>query len=509
MSNTSRKIKSALISIFYKEPAKELIEALHKNGVLMYSTGGTLDYIQSLGYSATAIETLTGYPSILGGRVKTLHPKVFGGILARRDKLEDINHLNEYEIPGIDMVIVDLYPFEETLKGNATHQEIIEKIDIGGISLIRAAAKNFNDVVIIPSQKYFSKAVDILNNNNAETTIEERQFLAGAAFSVSSHYDTSIFSYFNKDEAIDTFRCSIEQSNTLRYGENPHQWGKFYGNYHEMFEQLNGKELSYNNILDIDAAMNLMAEYAEPTFAIIKHNTACGMATRDNLEEAYKVALSSDPVSAFGGILLANRNITEKNAYQITELFFEVIIAPEYDQKALEILCEKKNRIILKLKDQTLQNKFFRTALNGVLCQMRDHAMTPENEWQYITNTKPGEREKNDLMFANKLVKHTKSNAIVLVKDKQLIGSGTGQTSRVDALMHAIAKAKEHGHDLIGAVMASDAFFPFPDCVEIAHKEGIMAVIQPGGSIKDKDSIDYCNKNNMAMVFTGKRHFKH
>jgi phosphoribosylaminoimidazolecarboxamide formyltransferase / IMP cyclohydrolase len=510
MANIStKKIKNALISIFYKEPAKALIEELYKNGVHMYSTGGTLDYIKSLGFEATSIEELTGYPSILGGRVKTLHPKVFGGILARPSKPEDVKHLEEYEIPQFDMVIVDLYPFEETLKSNASHHEIIEKIDIGGISLIRAAAKNYNDVLIVPSQEYFQEALDIISEQNAETSLEQRQFFAAAAFNVSSHYDTSIFSFFNQDAKIDAFKCSIQKSKTLRYGENPHQWGKYYGDYNEIFEQLNGKELSYNNILDIDAAINLMQEFTEPSFAIIKHNNACGMATRPTIEEAYKVALSSDPVSAFGGILLANRNISIENAYQITELFFEVIIAPEYDKQALEILKEKKNRIILRMKEENLQPVFFRTALNGVLSQLRDDVMTPPEAWQFVTNKRPDSNQSVDLLFANKLVKHTKSNAIVLVKNQQLVGSGTGQMSRVDSLGQAIAKAKEHGLDLEGAVMASDAFFPFPDCVEIAFKEGIKAVIQPGGSIKDKDSIDYCNNNEIAMVFTGKRHFKH
>lgn len=507
--SSNKKIKNALISIYYKEPAKSLIEELHKNGVKLFSTGGTLDYIKKLGFDATAIEELTGYPSILGGRVKTLHPKVFGGILARQDNPEDQKHINDYDISVFDLVIVDLYPFEETVKSNANHQEIIEKIDIGGISLIRAAAKNYKDVWIIPSQQYFAQATEIIKEQGAESTLEQRLSFATYAFNESSHYDTAIFSYFNKDNSIDTFKCSVQNSTALRYGENPHQWGKFYGDYSEIFEQLNGKELSYNNILDIDAGFNLINEFEEPTFAILKHNNACGLATRPNLEDAWVDALASDPVSAFGGILLANRNISEKNAYQITELFFEVIIAPDFDANALKVLCEKKNRIILRLKKMQLQDRFFRSALNGVLSQMRDNQMTAPSEWQFVTNKKPTASETADLQFANKLVKHTKSNAIVLAKGQQLIGSGTGQTSRVDALQHAIAKAKEHGHGLNGAVMASDAFFPFPDCVEIAHKEGICAVIQPGGSVKDQASIDYCNNNEMAMVFTGKRHFKH
>ncbi len=505
----TKKIKNALISVFYKEPAKKLIEELNKKGVSLYSTGGTLDYIKSLGIEAKSIESLTGYPSILGGRVKTLHPKVFGGILVRSEKEEDQKQLKEFEIPEFDMVVVDLYPFEETLKKDASHQEIIEKIDIGGISLIRAAAKNYNNCCIIPSSEYFEQAATLISEQNAELSFEQRKYFAGAAFNVSSHYDTAIFNYFNSDSDFDVFKNSILKSKTLRYGENPHQWGKFYGDYDEIFEQLNGKELSYNNILDIDAALNLMSEFTEPSFAIIKHSNACGMSSRATIEEAWKASLASDPVSAFGGILLANRNITEKNAYQISELFFEVIIAPDFDKKALEVLSTKKNRIILRLKKPFLHNQIFRTALNGVLCQKRDDIIAPPEEWETVTNHKPDDSQVNDLLFANKLVKHTKSNAIVLVKDQQLIGSGTGQTSRVDELMHAIEKAKEHGHSLKGAVMASDAFFPFPDCVEIAHKEGIIAVIQPGGSVKDNLSIDFCNNNNMAMVFTGKRHFKH
>ncbi|MFW5793265.1 MAG: bifunctional phosphoribosylaminoimidazolecarboxamide formyltransferase/IMP cyclohydrolase [Bacteroidota bacterium] len=506
---SNKRIKNALISVFYKEPAKNLIEELHKNGVTIYSTGGTLDYIKKLGIEAESIENLTGYPSIFGGRVKTLHPKVFGGILARSEKEEDRAQLKEFEIPEFDLVVVDLYPFEETLKSDAAHQEIIEKIDIGGISLIRAAAKNYKNCCIVPSQEYFDEITEIIKKQNAETSIEQRKYFAGAAFNVSSHYDTAIFSYFNEDSEFDVFKHSILNSKTLRYGENPHQWGKFYGNYDDIFKQLNGKELSYNNILDIDAAFSLMSEFTEPSFAIIKHSNACGMASRATIEEAWEAALASDPVSAFGGILFANRNITEKNAYQINELFFEVIIAPDFEKEALNILCSKKNRIILQLNKASYPAKLFRTALNGVLCQKRDDTMTPPDQWQMITKQKPDSKQIEDLLFANKLVKHTKSNAIVLVKDKQLIGSGTGQTSRVDALMHAIAKAKEHGHNTEGAVMASDAFFPFPDCVEIADKEGIKSVIQPGGSLKDNLSIEYCNNNNLSMVFTGTRHFKH
>ncbi len=503
------KIKTALISLFHKEPARLLIKELHDKGVKLYSTGGTLNYIKEIGCEAEAIESLTEYPSILGGRVKTLHPKVFGGILARSDNTGDQQQLKEYDIPVFDMVVVDLYPFEDTVSSNASNDEVIEKIDIGGISLIRAAAKNYKNVLIVPSREYYDLAVDIVKKQDAASSIDQRKLFASYAFNVSSHYDTMIFSYFDDGNELTCFKKSLQSSKTLRYGENPHQWGKFFGNYNELFNQLNGKELSYNNILDIDAGLNLISEFNKPSFAILKHNNACGMASRDSIEEAYRAALSSDPVSAFGGILISNRNISKENAYQITKLFFEVIVAPAFDKEALEVLSEKKNRIILELKEHKLPATFFRSALNGVLVQMRDDVMTEPNDWQYVTKNKPDSRQASDLLFANKLVKHTKSNAIVLAKDNTLLGSGTGQTSRVDALQHAINKAKEHGHSLEGAVMASDAFFPFPDCVEIAHKAGIKAVIQPGGSKKDNESIEYCNANNMAMVFTGKRHFKH
>jgi phosphoribosylaminoimidazolecarboxamide formyltransferase / IMP cyclohydrolase len=502
------RIRSALISLFHKEPAREIIVKLHEEGVKIYSTGGTLDYIKSLGIDATSVEDITDYPSVFGGRVKTLHPKVFGGILYRRDHENDLQELEKFSIPPIDLIMVDLYPFEETVKKDATHQDVIEKIDIGGISLIRAAAKNYQHTWIIPSSDHYSHALELLNAQGAATTLEQRKEFAALAFGVSSHYDTAIFSYLNeKPEGV--FKKSFNQSRQLRYGENPHQKGYFFGNLDEVFTQLHGKEISYNNLLDIDGAMNLISEFEEPTFAIIKHTNACGVASRENIADAWKAALASDPVSAFGGILIANRNIEKDSAYDINELFFEVILAPDYTAEALEILKQKKNRIILKINSFPKQQQQFRSAINGVLAQSANLAETPAESWDMVSNRQPDAEISEDLLFANKLVKHTKSNAIVLARNKQLLGSGTGQTSRVDALKQAIAKAKEFGHELQGAVMASDAFFPFADSVEIAHKEGINAVIQPGGSVRDKESIDYCNKNNMIMVMTGVRHFKH
>jgi phosphoribosylaminoimidazolecarboxamide formyltransferase / IMP cyclohydrolase len=502
------RIRSALISLFHKEPAREIIVKLHEEGVKIYSTGGTLDYIKSLGIDATSVEDITDYPSVFGGRVKTLHPKVFGGILYRRDHENDLQELEKFSIPPIDLIMVDLYPFEETVKKDATHQDVIEKIDIGGISLIRAAAKNYQHTWIIPSSDHYSHALELLNAQGAATTLEQRKEFAALAFGVSSHYDTAIFSYLNeKPEGV--FKKSFNQSRQLRYGENPHQKGYFFGNLDEVFTQLHGKEISYNNLLDIDGAMNLISEFEEPTFAIIKHTNACGVASRENIADAWKAALASDPVSAFGGILIANRNIEKDSAYDINELFFEVILAPDYTAEALEILKQKKNRIILKINSFPKQQQQFRSAINGVLAQSANLAETPAESWDMVSNRQPDAEISEDLLFANKLVKHTKSNAIVLARNKQLLGSGTGQTSRVDALKQAIAKAKEFGHELQGAVMASDAFFPFADSVEIAHKEGINAVIQPGGSVRDKESIDYCNENNMIMVMTGVRHFKH
>lgn len=506
------KIKSALISVFDKTGLAPIVEHLSKAGVTIYSTGGTQSFIEEMGVKVERVEDLTSYPSILGGRVKTLHPKVFGGILNRRHLAEDQAHIAEFEIPSIDLVIVDLYPFENTVKSGASHEDIIEKIDIGGIALIRAAAKNYDDVVIIPSQAQYGKLLSIFESNkNVITSLEERQSFAKDAFNVSSHYDGMIYKYFAKEDEQPSFKQSVLNSQALRYGENPHQRGYFYGDMEDIFDVLNGKELSYNNLLDVDAAVNLMADFRNeaPSFAILKHNNACGMATRPTMKEAYLAALAADPVSAFGGILIANKEIDLATAEEVNSLFCEVIIAPSYSVEAVEILKSKKNRIILVLKKYPEVAKQFRTILNGVLEQDRDSLVETEANFTNVTNVKATKEEIEDLIFANKLVKHTKSNTIVLAKGKQLLASGTGQTSRVDALRQAIHKAKSFNFDLNGAVMASDAFFPFPDCVEIAHNEGVNTVIQPGGSIKDQLSIDYCNDNQMSMIFTGNRHFKH
>lgn len=506
-----KKIKNALVSVFYKDNLEPLIHKLHELDVTIYSTGGTQQFIENLGVEVIPVESLTSYPSILGGRVKTLHPKIFGGILGRRELESDLVQLEEYEIPEIDLVIVDLYPFEETVASGAEEQAIIEKIDIGGISLIRAAAKNFRDVVIVPSREQYSYLLNVLNNNQGQTSLEERRKLALHAFNVSSNYDTAIFNYFNSvcEEPVNAFKQSVLDHKVLRYGENPHQQGVFYGNLDSMFTQWSGKELSYNNLLDIDAAVNLIAEFSEITFAILKHNNACGIASRPSLIEAWKDALAGDPVSAFGGVLITNTNLDVETAQEINKLFFEVIIAPSYDVEAITLLKAKPNRIILQQKDVTLPSRSFRTILNGVLEQEKDLKTDSISDMKVVTTVAPSESQLSDLEFANKIVKHTKSNTIVLAKNKQLLASGVGQTSRVDALKQAILKAKSFGFDLKGAVMASDAFFPFPDCVEIADEAGIDAVIQPGGSIKDKDSIEYCDKHNMAMVMTGTRHFKH
>jgi len=504
-----KKIKNALISVYYKDNLEPVIHQLNAIGVKIYSTGGTQEFIESLGVSVTPVESLTSYPSILGGRVKTLHPKIFGGILSRRELQSDIDQLEEYEIPEIDLVIVDLYPFEETVASGAAEQAIIEKIDIGGISLIRAAAKNFKDVIIVPSKNEYTFLHDtILVAQKGESTLADRKQLAGKAFNVSSHYDTAIFNYFNGDDVV-AFKQSVQNANVLRYGENPHQKGVFYGNLDEMFTKWNGKELSYNNLLDVDAAVNLIAEFADTTFAILKHNNACGLASREKLVDAYKDALAGDPTSAFGGVLITNKEIDLATAEEMHKLFFEVIIAPSYDVKAIELLKTKPNRIILQQKNVKLSSKSFRTLLNGVIEQDKDLKTEKIEDMQTVTQKSPTKDELRDLVFANKLVKHTKSNTIVLAKNNQLLASGVGQTSRVDALKQAIIKAESFGFDLKGAVMASDAFFPFPDCVEIAHKAGITAVIQPGGSIKDKDSIAYCDANGVSMIMTGTRHFKH
>jgi len=507
MPNT-KKINNALISVFNKNGLQNILEKLHQGEVNFYSTGGTQEYIESLHYPCRSVESLTGYPSILGGRVKTLHPKVFGGILNRRDNENDKLQIAQYEIPEIDLVIVDLYPFQETAASEADEQEIIEKIDIGGISLIRAAAKNFNDVVVVASKEQYAPLESLLSENGAQSTLEERKWFAKEAFAVTSAYDTAIFNYFDKDGGS-RFRFAEDNAKILRYGENPHQNGIFYGEFEALFEQLQGKEISYNNLLDIEAAVALISEFNELTFAILKHNNACGIASRPTVKEAWKAALAGDPVSAYGGILICNASIDREAAEAINGLFFEVIIAPDYDTSALEILMQKKNRIIL-IQKANLQSKFqFRSLLNGVLAQDRDVSIQTENDLETATLKSPDKREIDDLLFANKIVKHTKSNAIVLAKNKQLCAGGTGQTSRVDALKQAIEKARSFEFNLEGAVMASDAYFPFPDCVEIAGNAGITAVIQPGGSKRDNESIEYCNTHNMAMVMTGIRHFKH
>lgn len=506
--STTKKIKQALISVFNKDGLEEILKKLHNDGVSFLSTGGTRQFIESLGYPCVAVENLTAYPSILGGRVKTLHPKIFGGILARRELEQDQQQLEEYEIPEIDLVIVDLYPFEETVSSGAPEADCVEKIDIGGISLIRAAAKNFKDVVIVPSKYQYEAFLGILQERGAETTIEERKWFAKEAFGVSSNYDTAIFNYFDNNECS-AFRYSSSQTKTLRYGENPHQKGTFFGELDKMFDQIHGKEISYNNLLDINAAIELIDEFDDLTFAILKHNNACGIASRNSLTEAWKAALAGDPISAFGGVLVTNGVVDKSTAEEINKIFFEVIIAPDFDVDALEILGQKKNRIILTRKEGKLPKKQFRSLLNGVIVQDRDVVVETEKDLKVVTDREPSAIDIGDLLFANKVVKNSKSNAIVLVKDKQLLASGVGQTSRVDALKQAIEKAKSFNFDLKGAVMASDAFFPFADCVEIAHNEGIESVIQPGGSIKDQESFDYCNANGMSMVLTGIRHFKH
>ncbi|WP_172916720.1 bifunctional phosphoribosylaminoimidazolecarboxamide formyltransferase/IMP cyclohydrolase [Capnocytophaga canis] len=507
----TKQAKSALISVFDKTGLEPIIHKMNSLGITMYSTGGTESFIRNLGVEVIPVETVTDYPSIFGGRVKTLHPKIFGGILNRQDNDSDVAEMIQYAIPQIDIVIVDLYPFEKTVASGAIESDIIEKIDIGGISLIRAAAKNFKDVLCVASVEQYPDLLDILLNSHGATTLEQRKNFAAKAFQVSSHYDTAIFNYFNQTEEIPVLKISENQGQVLRYGENPHQKGFFYGDFDALFEKLHGKELSYNNLLDVDAAVNLILEFKheDPTFAILKHNNACGVATRKSIQEAYAAALAGDPVSAFGGILISNTKIDSATANDMNSLFFEVIIAPSYSDDALEILEQKKNRIILVQKDITLPETSVRSCLNGYLVQDKDLSTDSLADVKYATEQRPTDGALEDLFFASKICKHTKSNTIVLAKNKQLLASGTGQTSRVDALMQAIEKAKQFKFDLNGAVMASDAFFPFPDCVEIANKAGITDVIQPGGSIKDQLSIDYCNNHQMAMVFTGIRHFKH
>lgn len=506
----SKKIKSALISVYHKDGLEEILKKLSELGVKFISTGGTQEFIQSLGYECSAVEELTDYPSILGGRVKTLHPKIFGGILYRREDEKDKKTIKSYDIPSIDLVIVDLYPFEETVASDASESDIIEKIDIGGISLIRAGAKNYNDVIIVASKQQYKPLFELLNEKNGESDLNDRKWFAKEAFAVSSAYDSAIFNYFDNDEGS-ALRIASNNAKTLRYGENPHQKGLFYGKFEDAFEQLHGKEISYNNLLDIDAAVSLVADFDETALAILKHNNACGMACRPTVKEAWDAALAADPISAFGGIVTTNKVVDKEAAEAISEIFFEALIAPDYTQEALDVLFQKKNRIILKQKDglKDSSNIQVRSLLNGYLVQDKNTSIQSKDNLKVVTETAPSNNEVEDLLFANILVKHTKSNAIVLVKNKQLIASGTGQTSRVDALKQAIDKAKQFGFDLNGAVMASDAFFPFPDSVEIAQKAGITAVIQPGGSIKDAESIDYCNKNGVSMVITGVRHFKH
>ena len=502
------KIKSALISVFDKGNLEPIVKKLNELGVTIYSTGGTQAFIEGLGVGVERVEDLTDYPSILGGRVKTLHPKVFGGILGRRDLEGDKEQMGQYAIPEIDLVIVDLYPFEDTVASGASDSDIIEKIDIGGISLIRAAAKNYKDVVIVPSKNQYQNLIDLFDDKGGVTSEDDRKQFALSAFNVSSHYDSEIFKYFDEDNQS-SLKLSESTSQVLRYGENPHQKGAFYGDLNQMFEKLNGKELSYNNLLDVDAAVNLIAEFKDTTFAVLKHNNACGVASRSTVLEAWKDALAGDPISAFGGVLITNSKVDKATAEEIQKLFFEVLIAPAYDDDALPLLKLKKNRIILIQKDVILPNKSLRSALNGTLVQDKDLKMEVIDELKAVTDKLATDSERKDLIFAGKICKHTKSNTIVFAKNNTLISSGTGQTSRIDALKQAIEKAETFGFSLEGSVMASDAFFPFPDCVELASNAGVKAVVQPGGSIKDQDSIDYCNANQIAMVMTGVRHFKH
>ena len=504
-------IKSALISVYNKEGLAPIVEKLNQQGVKIYSTGGTQKFINDLGISVVPAEEITEYPSILGGRVKTLHPKIFGGILNRQDNTQDVEEMDTFSIPQIDAVIVDLYPFEKTVASGASDEDIIEKIDIGGISLIRAAAKNYKDVICVSSVEDYAEFLELISIDSGDVSIEDRKRFATKTFNVSSHYDSAIFNYFNKEKEEVVLKISETQGNILRYGENPHQKGYFFGDFEAMFTKFHGKELSYNNLLDVDAAVNLMNEFygEEPTFAILKHNNACGVAQRATLHKAYIDALSGDPVSAFGGVLISNCEIDLATAEEIHMLFCEVVIAPSFSKEAETVLKGKKNRILLIQNSVNLPETSVRTCLNGVLVQEKDTITDDASILENATNSTPISGELEDLLFASKICKHTKSNTIVLAKNKQLCASGTGQTSRVDALNQAIHKAISFEFNLSGAVMASDAFFPFPDCVEIAKNAGITAVIQPGGSIKDQLSIDYCNANNVAMVFTKTRHFKH
>ena len=504
------KIKRALISVYYKDNLEPIIHQLGKAGVEFISTGGTQEFIEKLGYPVTPVEKLTGFPSIFGGRVKTLHPNIFGGILFRRDNEGDRRQSESYEIQPIDLVIVDLYPFEETVAKGGSEEDIIEKIDIGGISLIRAAAKNYRDVLTVSSRNQYKGLLELLERSQCSCSIEQRKHFAAQAFDVTSHYDSAIFSYFNTPASIPSFKKSFQVGRQLRYGENPHQEGKYYGNLEDLFDQLNGKELSYNNLVDIDAAVNLIGEFdGDTAFVIIKHTNACGVATAESIKGAYLKAYQADTISAFGGVLASNQAIDEASAEEINKLFFEILIAPGFSGKALELLRSKKNRIILKQKQRLREKKQFKSLLNGVIEQDIDLKTDSRSDLKVVTKRAPSENEIDALLFASKICKHTKSNTIILAVNGQLLASGVGQTSRVDALRQAIEKAGTFGFNLKGSVMASDAFFPFPDCVEIAHQHGIDVVIQPGGSVKDQDSIRYCDEHNMAMVFTGIRHFKH
>ncbi|RDC65275.1 bifunctional phosphoribosylaminoimidazolecarboxamide formyltransferase/IMP cyclohydrolase [Adhaeribacter pallidiroseus] len=504
-----KKIKSALISVYYKDKLEPLVALLKQYNVQLYSTGGTQTFLEGQGAQVTAVEDLTQYPAIFGGRVKTLHPKVFGGILHRRDHETDLAETERYEIPAIDLVIVDLYPFEETVASGASEEDTIEKIDIGGISLIRAAAKNFKDVLVVSSREQYTEVAELLTQKEGATDLEDRKRFAAKAFDISSHYDTHIFNYLNAGETP-VFKASLRQRTPLRYGENPHQQGAFYGDLTALFDQLHGKQLSYNNLVDVDAAVNLISEFTdEPAVAIIKHTNACGVAVAPTIEQAYLNALACDPVSAFGGVIVANKPIDKATAEELHKLFFEVLIAPEFEPEALTVLQGKKNRILLRRKNMALPEKQIKTLLNGIIEQDKDLKTETEADFKVVTKRATTPEENQALVFAAKVCKHTKSNTIVLARANQLLASGVGQTSRVDALRQAIEKAESFGFSLNGAVMASDAFFPFPDCVEIASKVGIAAVVQPGGSVKDQDSIDYCDSQNMAMVFTGVRHFLH
>lgn len=511
MTNGEKKIQSALISVYHKEKIAPVAKSLKESGVNIYSTGGTLTYLHSIGVEAVAVETLTHYPSIFGGRVKTLHPVVFGGILHRRDEEEDQKEVQQYNIPPIDLVVVDLYPFEQTVRQSGDEKEIIEKIDIGGVSLLRAAAKNYEDVMCLPHEQYYEEFLELYHTQGGVFTRMQRRRFATYAFLVTAQYDAHIFNYFNVQQQLPVLNITENKSVALRYGENPHQWGYYYGDFTVLFDQLNGKELSYNNLLDLDAALNLLDEFPAicPVVAIIKHNNACGLAQGKDLSEAWKRALAGDPVSAFGGIIVTNQVVDVAAARQMHELFFEILAAPDYEAEALSLLSVKKNRIILRRKKSDKSSVLVRSALNGYLVQQRDTVTEDSQTGRVVTQKIPTPREEKDLLFANRIVKHTKSNAIVLAKEEQMIGIGTGQTSRVDALKQAITKASSNGFDLRGSVMASDAFFPFPDCVQIAAEAGISAIIQPGGSIRDQESIEEANKRGIAMIFTGYRHFRH